>query len=315
MSHHAPQSPVNAQGVEQLDLLAFGGILWRKSWLIAMFVLCASAIAFAVCQFVVKPQWRAEAYIEAPKEQDLGNYYALSQMYDLIASRNGQAADPEPAPVGEQQSAVGGLNGQVFSAFLQNLRAYDVLRAFWENSNYYQQLQTGDSHHDQALLESLIERVVYQPGNPAKGLDDRVYLTLNNPKQATELLSALMNYVNEQTHQQEYATLIAKWKNLFEQVKLAASNKLGQTQQGAIVPPSVWESKLAMMRSVSPLDNQFQAFHYLKTPVQPLAPHSPNTALWVLLSGFAGLILGCALVIMLALRARNGKAKDNNEKA
>ncbi|MBE2896804.1 LPS chain length-determining protein [Pasteurellaceae bacterium HPA106] len=308
MSHPAlPPSEAPIQRVEQLDLLAFGGILWRKIWLIAILVLAACAIAFALCQFVVKPQWRAEAYIQAPKEQDLGNYYALSQMYDLIASRDQFKPEQEAAPQ-EGQSAVGGLNGRVFNAFLQNLRAYDVLRAFWENSNYYKQLQTGESSHDQALLESLIEKVVYQAGNPAKGLDDRISLTLSNPKQATELLTALLRFVNEQTHQQEYATLIAKWKNLFEQVKLASANKLGQTQQGDIVPASVWESKLAMMRSVSPLDNQFQAFHYLKTPVQPLAPHSPNTALWVLLSGFAAFILGCALVIMLSLRDLKRKA-------
>ncbi|MBE2895260.1 Wzz/FepE/Etk N-terminal domain-containing protein [Spirabiliibacterium falconis] len=304
MSQKALSAPEKQEqySVEQLDLLAFGAILWRKSGWIALIVLLASGITFALCQFVMKPQWRAEAYIEAPREPDLGNYYALSEMYDLIASRTANRdSTPTHNPV-EIQSAVDSLDARVFQAFLQNLRSYDILRVFWENSHYYKQLQTGEAAHDQALLEGLIANVVYQAGNAAKGLNDRVYLTLNNPKQATELLQALLDFVNERTHQQEYATLIAKWKNLFEQVKLAAEHKLGQTQQGDIVPVSVWESKLAMMRSVSPLDNQFRAFHYLKTPVQPLAPHSPNTALWVLLSAFAALIIGCAIVIMLALR-------------
>ncbi|MDH3000145.1 hypothetical protein A1D23_08080 [Chelonobacter oris] len=297
--------------VEQLDLLAFVKILLRSSWLILLLMIIAGGLAYVVSSLVIKPAWRAEAYIEAPKENELGNYYALYTMYQLL----------EAKPLSAQLSDEAGkaLPQAIYQQFTQRAKSYDVLKAFWADSDYYKQMMNGDKNHDEALLERLISSITLTEGNARNNSNDKVELTLDNPKQAAELLTAFMTYANISARQAEYATLIAKWKNLFDRITLAANHHLGQDQQGQLVSPAVWQSKLTMMTSVQPLDNQFQAFHYLKTPVQPLAPYSPNSLLWTLTAAFAGLLAGCALAIILALRkfsqTRMPHSQTNAEKS
>lgn len=297
MSETLPKTAPQPQLIEHLDLLAFAKILLRKSWLILLLMAAAGALAYAVAQFAVKPSWRAEAYVEAPQESELGNYYALYNMYQLIDAKGGMSSEIEA-----QSTVENSLTQGIYQQFKQQLKAYDVLKNFWQNSDYYKQMMNGDRSHDEALLESLIASIRLTEGNARNNSDDKIELTLDNPKQAAELLTAFISQANLSTRQIEYGTLIAKWKNLFDRITLAANNQLGQDQQGQLVPASVWQSKLAMMTSVQPLDNQFNAFHYLKTPVQPLAPQSPNPLLWALSAAFAALLLGCALAIILALR-------------
>lgn len=300
-----PATPTAPYLIERLDLLAFVNILWRKSWLILLLVLLSSAVAYALTAFVTKPSWRAEAYIEAPQESQLGNYYALYNMYQLIEAKQS-----------EQPSAVENpLPQTIFQQFKQQVKAYDVLKNFWLQSDYYNQMLNGDKTHDDALLERLISAISLTEGNARNNSNDKVELTLDNPKQAAELLTAFIAYANLSTRQAEYGNLIAKWKNLFDRVTLAANHNLGQDQQGQLVSAAVWQSKLAMMTSVQPLDNQFNAFHYLKTPVQPLTPNSPNQMLWILSAGFIGLLLGCALAIIFALRgfARAAQTKAEQQ--
>ncbi|MGR3807936.1 Wzz/FepE/Etk N-terminal domain-containing protein [Pasteurella testudinis] len=296
MSEATPQHSPPQKQIEQLDLLAFVKILWQKSGLILLFIALASALAYALTTFVVKPSWRAEAYIEAPRENELGNYYALFNMYQLVEAK------PASRTIETDAAAAPSVNQAVYHVFKQQLKAYDVRRSFWQNSDYYKQQLNGDKNHDDSLLEALIGSITFVEGNARNNSNDKVELTLNNPKQAAELLNAYLTYTNLATRQVEYGNLIAKWKNLFDRVTLAVNNKLEQDQQGNLVPVSVWQSKQAMMTSVQPLDNQFSAFHYLKTPVQPLSPHSPNQMLWILAAAFSALLLGCALAVILALR-------------
>ncbi|MGV6988954.1 Wzz/FepE/Etk N-terminal domain-containing protein [Testudinibacter sp. P80/BLE/0925] len=298
MSETLPKAAPQPQLIEHLDLLAFAKILLRKSWLILLLMAVASAVAYVVTQFAIKPSWRAEAYVEAPKESELGNYYALYNMYQLVDAKGGVGNAGETV-----QSAVeNSLTQGIYQQFKQQVKAYDVLKNFWLNSDYYKQMMNGDRAHDEALLESLIAGIHFTEGNARNNSNDKIELTLDNPKQAAELLNAFIRYANLSTRQMEYGNLIAKWKNLFDRITLAADNQLGQDQQGQLVPASVWQSKLAMMTSVQPLDNQFNAFHYLKTPVQPLAPYSPNPVLWMLSAAFAALLFGCAFAVILALR-------------
>ena len=302
------QRELSQKEIEHLDLLSFVKILWRKSAWILLLMVAASAVTYAITAFVVKPSWRAEAYIEAPKENQLGNYYALHNMYQLISGNKTEIQPQDSASVATTVvPAVTTLPQTIYQQFKQVVKSYDVLKSFWLNSDYYKQMMNGDKNHDDALLESLIGSITFTEGNARNNSSDKIEMTLANPKQAAELLQGFIAYANLITRQVEYDTLIAKWKNLFDQVNLAVANKLEQDGQGNIVPASVWQSKLAMMTSVQPLDNQFSAFHYLKTPVQPLAPNSPNQMLWILAAAFAALLLGSALAIILALRSYSQK--------
>lgn len=289
------QTPEQVHDIEQLDLLGFILLLLRKSGLIVLLVILASAVAYAVTTYVMKPVWRAEAYLDAPQEYELGNYYALYNMYQLI----------DATPISLSDTHEDTLPQVVYQQFLQQVESYDVVKHFWLASDYYKQMQNGDKQHDEGLLEHLIASIRLQAGNPRNDNRDKIELTSDNPKQAAESLAAFMAFANLNTRQTEYTRLITKWKNLFDRVSLAANNNLEQDRQGQLVNAAIWKSKLTMMTSVQPLDNQFQAFRYLKTPVQPLTPTSPNKILWVLTAGFAGLLIGCALVIMLALRDYN----------
>lgn len=113
--------------------------------------------------------------MSAPDIVLLGNYYALSSTYQFIKNKENQRQETEI----------------VYQEFLKQLMSEEMIRRFWENTEYYKQKQTGEDHIDLALLEKLTKAIKFKS---AQTLDvaDSVSLALENPKLATELLSSLL---------------------------------------------------------------------------------------------------------------------------
>lgn len=229
------------------------------------------------------PIWQAEAEITHPTVSELGNYYGLFSMYALMKGDNL-----------EENAAV----RSAYQGFTAQLSAYDNLKDFWSNSEYYKQNITGDNHEDNALLNKLINNVHFETLNEERGI---VRLLSENPKQAEALLSSLLNDINVRTRTAMYDELIVKWKNLFSQVKMAAQLNVGRIKLGNSVDNQDWQGKLNMMKSVSPLDEQFHAFHLIKSPIKQ--PYWRKT--WGILGGGVGFLLGLGYVI--ARRFQNKK--------
>ncbi|MBM2607751.1 LPS O-antigen chain length determinant protein WzzB [Pasteurella multocida] len=230
--------------------------------------------------------WLAEAHVTVPDIALLGNYYALSSTYQFIKNKENQRQETEI----------------VYQEFLKQLMSEEMIRRFWEKTEYYKQKQTGEDHIDLALLEKLTKAIKFKS---AQTLDvaDSVSLTLENPKLATELLSSFIDQVNVETRKIVYSNLISQWKVLFEQVKKATEFNLGKNAQSALVLED-WNGKLQMMRSVSPLDEQFSAYRYLKKPTQPIMQRSPNRKCWASVGALIGFILSFFMLSLFNSRKK-----------
>ncbi|MDP9499345.1 LPS chain length-determining protein [Bisgaard Taxon 45] len=230
--------------------------------------------------------WLAEAHVSAPDVALLGNYYALSSTYQFIKNKENPQSDTDIA----------------YQEFTKQITSEEVIRHFWESTEYYKQKQTGETHIDLALLEKLTKAIKFK--STQNGFVDKVTLELENPKFATELLSSFIDQVNLETRKTAYSNLITQWKVLFEQVKKAAEFNLGKNGVSSLASED-WHGKLQMMRSVSPLDEQFSAYRYLKKPTQPMIYVSPNRQCWGVIGASIGLILALFILAFLNLRRRN----------
>lgn len=260
--------------------------------------ICVGAVGALVgygATYAMKEQWRVEVEIQPPKVEQLGNYYALDSMYQLI-SENKTALEANAA----QQ-----VSEKVYQNFKQLFQSYDYLANFWKNSQFYQQRQTNIAERDEALLQQLIESTQFSAGDASKNQPDRILLTLDNPKQALELMVLFVNDINNSNRKLVYQDLIVKWKTLFNQVNLAAQNE-NQPAQGMN-----WSAKLNMMKSVSPLDDHLLSFNVIKSPMQPKEPLQ-NPLLWTAVGGAIGLLLGLLLALLFGKRKAKVAPIANN---
>lgn len=68
------------------------------------------------------------------------------------------------------------------------LAAYDTRRDFWLQSDYYKQRQEGDARADAALLDELINNILFTPRDDKKVPNDGVKLTAETAADANRLL-------------------------------------------------------------------------------------------------------------------------------
>ncbi|OOF37924.1 MULTISPECIES: hypothetical protein [Rodentibacter] len=238
--------------------------------------LCAG-IGYA-SSYWLNPKWKIEAEITHPRLSELGNYYSLFSMYHLIKGKdNAENKVPE----------------WIYQNFTEQLVSYNNLKQFWENTPYYKQ-KIGESPTSNAeLLNDLIKNTHFQPLNDNTG---KITLILNESEGAQALLSSLLENNNTLTRKVMYDDLILQWKNLFTQVKTATELNLGYIPYGGAVERQDWQGKLNMMKSVSPLDEQFTAYHFTKTP-QP--PEATGRNSWHGIGAGIGLLLGLCRFLFL----------------
>lgn len=255
----------------------------------------SAAIAYAA-SFLIKKEWRAEAYVGAPTANSLGNYYSLSSMYQFVS---GKPTDTTPMDF-------------VYREFKKQAGSYDVVVDFWRNTDFYKQKQTGENVFDQQELERLANSLGFTPQQAINGLSekigDRVSLTLGSPKQATELLSDFVDYVNLKTRSVVYNELIYRWKVLFDEVKKAGELNVGNMQKNnTYVSVEDWQGKLKLMQSVTPLDDQLIGYRYFKKPTTTVQATSPDRVLWGLIGAGLGGIISGFIIYMLARRKKTSK--------
>ncbi|WP_048736642.1 LPS O-antigen chain length determinant protein WzzB [Necropsobacter massiliensis] len=248
--------------------------------IILLFLTALLALGGYAGSYSVNPLWTAEAEIAPPTTNELGNYASLFSMYQLIS--------------GEHQHASKAAD-MAYQEFKRQLSAYDNINAFWQHSEYYKQQLTGNHQTDGALLRQLMRRVQVTQETAQTPL--RISIALENPKQATELLTAFIQQTNDVARTVVYNELISQWKILFNQINTATQLNLGQT--GQHTDGQDWQGKLNMMKSVTALDNTLIAYRYTKTPSQPVHADYPNRALWAAIGAGVGIVLGLLIILLL----------------
>ncbi|MGQ0285581.1 chain-length determining protein [Pasteurellaceae bacterium 22721_9_1] len=225
-----------------------------------------------------KEQWQAEVQLEKPRVEQLGTYYSLSSMYQTLTEDK----------TTEKDTAL-----LVYSAFKKQAQSYDHLQTFWQNQEFYKQRQTNMPERDAALLQELIENTKFIAGDEGQHIPDSIQITLDNPKQAVEVLANFVDYTSSTAKSVLYNELIIKWKNLFNQINLAVKANQNNSSQDA----ENWSAKLNMMKSVSPLDDKLVAYYYIKSPTQPIQPVFDGI-LWIAAGAGIGLLFGLLFIFL-----------------
>lgn len=161
----------------ELDIRGLCCTLWRgKPWIIGIAVLFA-AVALIV-SYLVKQEWSATAITDRPTVNVLGGYYSQQQFL-----RNLDVRTLPAAAAGDQPS----IADEAYNEFIMQLAAYDTRRDFWLQSDYYKQRQEGDARADAALLDELINNILFTPRDK-KVPNDGVKLTAETAADANRLL-------------------------------------------------------------------------------------------------------------------------------
>ena len=147
---------IEKRQTESLDLIEFILVLVKGSWLIVLATVLFAVGGYAL-SYQAKQQWTSEAALAKPTTVELGNYYPLSSLNKLISgdSPNEQAATED-------------ILNSTYRELKRQIAAFDTIALFWENSDYYKNLVSGDEVKDQKILNDLINNTVFIEGNEEK---------------------------------------------------------------------------------------------------------------------------------------------------
>ncbi|CNE71544.1 lipopolysaccharide biosynthesis protein WzzE [Yersinia similis] len=170
----------------ELDIRGLCRTLWRgKVWIIGMAIIFA-AIALGV-SYLVKQQWSATAITDRPTVNNLGGYYSQQQfLRNLDTHLNSGLVSEQP-----------GISDEAYSEFITQLAAYDTRRDFWLQSDYYKQRLEGDAKADAALLDELVNNIVFMARDDKKIPNDSIKLTAETASDANKLLRGYIDFASQ----------------------------------------------------------------------------------------------------------------------
>ncbi|MDN5451561.1 MAG: ECA polysaccharide chain length modulation protein, partial [Enterobacterales bacterium] len=170
----------------ELDIRGLCRTLWQgKTWIIGM--AAAFAIVAILVSFLMKQEWSATAITDRPTVNMLGGYYSQQQFLRNLDQRSGANATQEPT-----------IADEAYNEFIMQLAAYDTRRDFWLQTKYYQERKEGDAKADAALLDELVNNIIFQPRDDAKKTNDSVKLIAETAADANQLLRQYVAFANQQ---------------------------------------------------------------------------------------------------------------------
>ncbi|WP_301098178.1 transporter [Otariodibacter sp.] len=249
-------------------------IFFRSFFLLILFVVIGGGIGWGIATNQ-PPQWKVTAKFEPPKVVNLGNYYDLASTYLLL--QGGSTGLESTDKVIEEQS---------YNEFKRSLNSPDILQQFLLQNDQVNKLAKNYKVSIETMSQQLFGQFQF------KDKENVLSFSFDNAELSYQILNDYIQFVTDQTRSILNGELVAKWRVLFQQVKLAAETNLGAIQQGNQVVQQDWAGKLTLMRSAQPLDDKLVPYHFVQSPVMPLSPYSPDKLLWTMLGALGGLLLG-----------------------
>lgn len=77
---------------------------------------------------------------------------------------------------------------EAYKEFVMQLASWDTRREFWLQTDYYKQRMVGNSKADAALLDEMINNIVFIPGDFTRAVNDSVKLIAETAPDANNLL-------------------------------------------------------------------------------------------------------------------------------
>lgn len=223
-------------------------------------------------------QWKVTANFEVPKVAELGNYYALYGIYDLV--QNDGKSTPNLEQIAAEQS---------YGEFKKALTAADHRYQFMVENPLVKQIAAAYNRPLPEMAREFADKLQF---DATKG---SLSFTLVNPEQASQILNEFIALQTLQTRNLLNNDLISKWKFLFQNVKQSADANLAES----------WQAKLKLMQSVEPLDNQLLPYRLSQKPIAAAQPEPPtNLYLLLAVGGGIGLLLGSLVALLFLFQRR-----------
>lgn len=240
----------------ELDIRGLCRALWGgKSWIVGMAVLFALLALGA--SLLMAQKWSAAASTASPSVNRLGGYYSQQQFLRNLT----QLSAPNGATAQES------IADEAYAEFITQLASYDTRRAFWLHSQYYLGHKAGNAQADAALLDELINQIVFTPGEAAKHSDDSIRLTADSAAQASQLLRQYVAFAAQRASANLNESLQGAWAARFIFLK-------AQVKRQEAVAQAIYQRELNGLEQGLKIADQQGITRSLTPPAQAELPDS-----------------------------------------
>lgn len=136
--------------------------------------------------FFARQEWSATAITDRPTVNMLGGYYSQQQFLRNTDVRSNMASADQPSVMDE-----------AYKEFVMQLASWDTRREFWLQTDYYKQRMVGNSKADAALLDEMINNIVFIPGDFTRAVNDSVKLIAETAPDANNLLRQYVAFASQ----------------------------------------------------------------------------------------------------------------------
>lgn len=180
---------INYQNNNEIDLIELIRTLWNKKlWI--LLCACFFTVIAGIYAFTEKEQWTSKSVIIAPKVSNLGDYLSFRSEYASILDIKDFSQDK--------------VSEDVFNDFKTALFSRSLKEAFFSQSkwfNTYSAKNTNSEETKQKLLSNLIDKnlivTVPDPKKDPNSIGVNVSFAAESPKEAQDVLSAYIQFVNQ----------------------------------------------------------------------------------------------------------------------
>ena len=180
---------INYQNNNEIDLIELIRTLWNKKlWI--LLCACFFTVIAGIYAFTEKEQWTSKSVIIAPKVSNLGDYLSFRSEYASILDIKDFSQDK--------------VSEDVFNDFKTALFSRSLKEAFFSQSkwfNTYSAKNTNSEEAKQKLLSNLIDKnlivTVPDPKKDPNSIGVNVSFAAESPKEAQDVLSAYIQFVNQ----------------------------------------------------------------------------------------------------------------------
>ncbi|BDH44090.1 ECA polysaccharide chain length modulation protein [Salmonella enterica subsp. enterica serovar Choleraesuis] len=209
----------------ELDIQGLFGTLWKgKRWIIGLALL--GVIIALVYTFFARQQWSSTAITDRPTVNMLGGYYSQQQFLRNLDSRTDQGSPDQTSVMDD-----------VYREFSMQLASWDTRRDFWLQTDYYKQRRVDNSKADAAMLDELINNIVYTPRDEARNINDSVKLSAETSADANNLLRQYVAFASERAASHLNDELKGAWAARTVQM-------LAQVKRQEAVAKSIYDRRL-----------------------------------------------------------------------
>lgn len=193
----------------ELDIRGLCCTLWRgKAWIIGLALLFA--LLAWIASLLMKQAWSATAITDRPTINMLGNYYAQQELLNNLDVRAHAVNLTVPSPT---------MMDEVYQEFTMQLASWDTRREFWLQTDYYKSRKSGNARNDAAVLDDLVNNILFTPADSAHNTRDSIKLVAETADDANNLLRQYIAFASERAARHLNAELQGAWQAHSDQLQ------------------------------------------------------------------------------------------------